>query len=115
VWLGELGNCCRRESRKLDARDRLARRQLPDHDPKRVRAVELVISVGRDHEHRNGLHSAAQQPQHVERRLVAPVHVLEHENGRRLRRQIAYEGCHDLVWHCTARRNVRELTARLLS
>jgi hypothetical protein len=86
VWLREFGDGRRRERRELDPLDRVARRQLADHDPKRVGAGELVVAISRDHKDRHGLHSPREQPQHIERRLVAPVHVLEHEDGRPLSR-----------------------------
>ena len=42
---------------------------------------QLVVSVADEHERRDRLDSAAEQPEHVQRRLVRPVHVLEHQDG----------------------------------
>ena len=44
-------------------------------------AIELV-AVGRDDECRGSLDTAAEHAQDVERRLVGPVDVLEHDDGR---------------------------------
>jgi hypothetical protein len=90
VWFGELRDRGGRKRSELEPRDRLARRQLADHEPKRMRPVELVVPVGGDDQGRNPLHSAGEQPQHVERGLVRPVHILEHEDGRSPGRQLPH-------------------------
>ena len=54
-----------------------------------MRAIELVVAVAGEHERGNGLDLAREQPQHVERRLVGPVEVLEHEDRRAAPAQLA--------------------------
>ncbi len=44
-------------------------------------AVELVVAVARERERARGLDPAGEQLQHVERCLVRPMHVLEHEDS----------------------------------
>ena len=50
--------------------------------------VEAVVAIRADDERRD-IHPAAEQPQHVERRLVAPVQVFDHEHRRLLRELVA--------------------------
>ncbi len=61
-----------------DPVDGLAR-QLAEHDPQRMRPVELVVAVGREHQHAGGLDAPGQQADGVEGGLVGPVQVLEHQ------------------------------------
>ena len=113
VWFGELRDRRGRKRSELEPRDRLARSQLADHEPKRMRPVQLVVPVGGDDQGRNLLHSAGEQPQHVERGLVRPVHILEHEDGRSPGRQLSHECRYDLV-RLPIRNNVLELAADAL-
>jgi len=62
-----------------------------------VDAVELVVAVAGENEGGNALHLARQQAQHVERRIVGPVEVLEHEHGRAPAGQLTDERARDLV------------------
>ncbi len=48
-----------------------------------MRAVELVVPVGRDHDRGHHAHPVAEHPQHVECCLVCPVEVFEDEHERR--------------------------------
>jgi hypothetical protein len=47
-----------------------------------VRPLELVIAVGGENEDSGALDLSGEQPEHIERGLVRPVDVLEHEDGR---------------------------------
>ena len=99
------------------ARSRLtarARGELAEHDAERMRAVELVVAVARDDQRRHRLDATAKQPQHVERGLVRPVQVLEHEDGRSVRLQFARQRRHDLVRLHSARHDLLELAAACL-
>ena len=58
-------------------------RQLAQDEPQRMRAVELVVAVGRDHERLCVADPPAEDTQDVERRLVGPVHVLDDDDQRR--------------------------------
>jgi hypothetical protein len=46
-------------------------------------AIDLVVAIGRQHERGERLDTAAEQSQDVERRLVGPVQVLEHDDAGR--------------------------------
>jgi hypothetical protein len=76
-----------------------------------VGQVELVVPVTGDDQGRNGLNSAGKQSQHVERRLVRPVHVLQHEDSRRTCPQFAHERRDNLVWLHATRYDLLELAA----
>ena len=76
VRLGELRDRPRREQDEFHPPDVLGRRQLSEHDPERMRRVELIVAVAGDDEDWHRLHPAGQQPEDVERRLVRPVQVL---------------------------------------
>ena len=68
--------------RQLHPADRRTRGELAEHDPQRIGDVELVVAVAGDDERGHRLDPAGEQAEDVERRLVGPVHVLEHEDGR---------------------------------
>ena len=112
VRLGQLADRPLRERRDDDPRDRSRRAQLPEHQCERVRAVELVVAVAGQDERGHGLDLACQQAHHVERRLVGPVEVLEHENGGASAGQLADERAGDLVRPSVARDELLELAAR---
>ena len=78
----ELAHGLDRQRRDRDALDRRRRRQVAEQAAQRMVADRLVVAVGDEHERRRRAHPAADHAQHVERRLVGPVHVLEHEHGR---------------------------------
>jgi hypothetical protein len=61
-----------------------------------VRRLELVVTVGHEHERRGHLDPAAEQAEHVEGRLVGPVQVFEHEHGRP-RAELVEQGGYYLV------------------
>ena len=82
VRLGELADGRRRQRRDRDPRHRPRGRQLAQDERQRVRAVELVVAIAGEHERGDRVDLARQQAQHVERRLVGPVQVLEHEDRR---------------------------------
>jgi hypothetical protein len=73
--------------------------------------VELVVAVAGDDQGRNRLNSAGKQSQHVERRLVRPMHVLEHEDGWSACPQFAHERRDDLVRLHATRYDLLELAA----
>ena len=76
---GELRHRCRRQRRRRDAvGDALG--SSPSTMRSGWRSVELVVAVGGDHERGQRLDPARQQPEDVERRLVGPVQVLQHDD-----------------------------------
>ena len=60
-------------------------------------AVELLVAVAGDDERRHRFGPAGHQPQHVKRRLVRPMDVLEHQDRRRRRLELAQQRCRDVV------------------
>ena len=60
-------------------------------------AVELVVPVADQQEAGNGLDSTREQPEHIERGLVAAVDVVEHEDRRGPHPQLTGERSRDLV------------------
>ena len=78
----ELRDRRRRQRLDLQADHRLVRGQGSEHDPQRMRAVELVVPVAGDHERGNCLDPATQKLQHVECGPVRPVNILENEDRR---------------------------------
>jgi hypothetical protein len=82
VWRCERRNCVERQRCDLDACRPLAKRHLAEQDPEQMPPVELVVPEGRDDEHRQRLDPARDDPQHLERRLVRPVQILDHDNAR---------------------------------
>ena len=74
-------------------------------------AIELVVAVAGEDERGHALDLARQQAQHVERRLVGPMEVLEDEDGWAPPGQLADERAGDLVRPGLARDELLELAA----
>ena len=114
VGLGELRHRVGRQPRDLEAIDPLRRGQLAEDDPQPLAQVEVVVAIGGDDEGGHRLHLPGQQPQDVEGGLVGPLHVLEHEHGRRAPRELAQQHRRHLVRSCVARGDVREVATGVL-
>ena len=99
---------------ELQPRHELACRQLAEHGPERVGAVELVVAIARDHQSRDRLDPTGEQPQDVERRLVRPVHILEHEHGRCAFAELTSQRRDDLMRNRAARDTLLEVAADIL-
>ena len=82
VRLGELCDRRRGEPGQPQAADRAARGQLAEDDPQRICELEPVVAVTGDRECGDPLDPADEQAKDVERGLVRPVDVLEHEHAR---------------------------------
>ena len=96
VGTGQLADGPLGERRDREPRDPRGG-QLAEHQREGVTAVELVVAVAGEDERGDALHLARQEAQHVERRLVGPVEVLEHEDARARPAQLADERTGDLV------------------
>ena len=81
------------EPQTSDAR---GRGQLAEQHPNRVRTVELVVAIRCHDERGGGLDPAPDDTHDVQRRLVGPVHVLDHEN-RRAALELLQESTCDIV------------------
>ena len=55
---------------------------VAEHQPERVLAGRLLGAVGDQHQRAQPMHAAGQVPDQVERRVVGPVRVLDHEEER---------------------------------
>ena len=111
VRRGELRDGLDRQRREPQPVGRVAARELAERDPQRVGAVELVVAVAGDEQRRDGRDAAAEQAQHVERRLVGPVHVLEHDDRRLAAGQLAQQRRGDRVGGGAVGDGLRELAA----
>ena len=80
----------------MQALDRRLAAELPEHRAECVLPRELVVAVRRKYERRHRRHPADEHPEHVERSLVRPVKILEHE-CRRSPCQLAQKRSRDLV------------------
>ena len=79
VQTRERGDRPRRQRREREPGQRRLR-QLAERDAQRVVALELVVAVGDRDERRHRRDPACEQAEQVERRLVGPVQVLEHDD-----------------------------------
>jgi hypothetical protein len=93
----ELGDGLGRERRQAKPVDARRGRELAEHDTELAGGLDLVVAVGRDQRRGHRLHAPAEQAHEVERRLVRPVQVLEHEDRRRLAAELLAQGGHELV------------------
>ena len=64
------------------APDRSFPRELPEHAPKRVSRVKIVVTVARDHKRADPVHLPRDDPDDVKRCLIRPVQVLQHHDCR---------------------------------
>ena len=82
VRRGQLGHRAGRQGHEPHAVGDVAAQEIAERDAQRVRRLELVVAVARDQQRRHARDPPRQQAQHVERRLVGPVRVLEHDDRR---------------------------------
>ena len=80
--LDESGHGLARQGRHVDAAGRALCREVAEGHPDGIGHAEGVVAVGRDDQHGQAAQPPPQVAQHVERRLVGPVQVLEHHDGR---------------------------------
>ena len=115
VRLGERGNRVRRERLDGEASRAVAVVELAERAAERVAPVELVVAVGGDYEGGERLDAPRDDSQYVEGRLVRPVHVLDHDDGRFDAFQLAHHRGRDLVWLDAAGRGPLEIAAGCVS
>ena len=61
-----------------------------------MEAPELGLAIAHQQRRRKRFDAATEKPQHVERRVVSPMHVLEHQDRRRTRLQLSHQRRGDL-------------------
>ena len=87
------------------------RRELPEHDVERMRSAEPFVAEARGDDGRRVLDPAREQAEQVERRLVGAVDVLDHEERRPLRCELAEERVGELVGSGVPAQRVGQLAA----
>ena len=78
-----------RDSRRPD--------ELPQHDPQRVGVAKLIVAEGRQHQGANRIDPTTKQSKDIERRLIGPMQILEHEHRRPTSCHLFGEHGHHLV------------------
>ena len=72
--------------------------QLPEHRPQRVRWVQAVIAIREYQQRRHRIDPPRAQPQHIQRRLIRPMQILNHHHRRRPPIQLVHQRTRHLVW-----------------
>jgi hypothetical protein len=81
--LGQLGDGLHRERLDLQGGCPCSPGQLAHDDPERMGRAQLVVAICGEHESRpETVDPAADEGEHVQRRLVCPVQVVEDEDRR---------------------------------
>ena len=75
----------------------LAASDVAEHQAKRMRTIELVLTIRDDNQSTNRRDPAPDETHNIERRLVRPVKILQDNQRRRPRRQLAHERIRDLI------------------
>ena len=84
VRIGEYADSVARQRPHPDAADSVNRGQASEDDAKRVGPAKLVVAIRRDDQRIEPLDPAGEEPNDVERALVGPVDVFQHDDrGRR--------------------------------
>jgi len=76
-------------------------RELPQHDAQAVGTPERLVAVRRDEQARHCLDPSSEHAENIERRLVGPVQVIEHEQGDSVGPHLGEQCARDLVRHRT--------------
>ncbi len=64
-------------------------REVSEHEPQLHGTVKLIVAEARQHQPSGLACAAPQQPEHIERGLVSPMHVFEHDDRRSPSAQLA--------------------------
>ena len=59
--------------------------------------IHRLVAIAQHDQHRHTRDPTGDQPEHIHRRLVGPVHVLDNEDGRLASLQLVDQRCRDLV------------------
>ena len=112
--LGEPGDGLERERRHDEPLDGASGGEVADEEAKRMRPGQLVVAVRAEDEQPRSVRAARQQPHRVERRLVGPVQVLEHDDGRLARAGRVEQRSGDLMRGRASVDRLGERTAELV-
>jgi hypothetical protein len=72
-------------------------------------AIQSNVAIGDQDQRRKRLHAASKETQHVQARLIGPVHVLQNHHARR--HEQTGDGDGDLMGCRAARQHLEQLTA----
>ena len=86
-----------RQRRDVNALDRAHPGQLAEHDLQRGGGTQVIVSERDQRQQRQRLDPAREQLDHVQRPDVGPMHVLDHEHGRRPARELTRQRAEQLV------------------
>ena len=84
---------------------------LAQHHAQPVRSVEFIVAIAGEHQRGSRRDPGADQRQDVDRGLVGPVQILQHQHRRRPAAKLAKEGRRDLVRTFRSRDGALELTS----
>ena len=113
VRLGESSNCVRGEGRKRHSAKGDGRCELTEHESQRVTRVQLLLPIAQGDHGADRLDAAGDEADHVERRLVRPVDVLDHDDRRPAPAQLFDERRGHGVWDRVAAKEVGQSVACL--
>ena len=105
---------CLRQRLEPESLHRFDRGQLAQHDAERLVASELRVAIADENERANRADAACEQPEDIQRRGVRPVRILDNEDGRLARRQLARECGYHLMRPRIRRHEVEELSTCFL-
>ena len=95
---GEMRDRPGRETFKLKPTGPGRSGQLAEENPQRMGVAHLLIAIAEHQQHqRHGPAAAATQDDHVECRLIGPVHIFDHQHRRRRVRRLLKDRRGDLV------------------
>ena len=72
--------------------DRLGARHAAEQVAQRMPVVDLVIAIGEQEHRRQVSNPATEKPEHVERRTISPMHVIDHQERRCPRAELGEHG-----------------------
>jgi hypothetical protein len=84
------------QRREGDTLASLGSRQAAKDDPERMTRIDFIVPIGDQDERARHSDATPEQAQEIERRLVRPVHVLQHQH-RRFTLQLFEQCVHDVV------------------
>jgi hypothetical protein len=103
--------CDRRRRERLDLQPTGPAHELAQHEPQLLGTIELVIAITGQDQGRDRADPSRQHRDHVERRLVGPMHVLEHDHRRHPASELPQQRRRHLVRLRRARDELLELAA----
>ena len=95
--------------------DRLGTRHAAEQVAQRMPVVDLVVAIGEQEHRRQVSNPAAEKPEHVERRTVSPMRVIDHQERRCPRAELGEHGREHGVLVGAGRQGLGERTRLVLA